>query len=154
MGIEIGTYIGDNAKSILKTLDIKKLFLIDPYKLYVGSYDYVRDNGEVSEKIAHKKLKQWEDKIVWIKRLSSECLNEIPNNLDFVYIDGNHSYEYVEQDIKNYWDKVKIGGIFGGHDIDKCKLTPGREKDKQVLPAVLEFVNKYNLELNIRDSDW
>ena len=35
---------------------------------------------------------------------------------DAVLIDGNHSYEYVKKDLKNYYPKVKVGGIVALHD--------------------------------------
>tara|TARA_R110002020_G_scaffold46539_24_gene132438 strand:- start:11798 stop:12445 length:648 start_codon:yes stop_codon:yes gene_type:complete len=35
---------------------------------------------------------------------------------DAVFIDGNHSYEYVKQDLENYSKKVKRGGIIALHD--------------------------------------
>lgn len=35
---------------------------------------------------------------------------------DAVFIDGNHSYEYVKKDLENYWSKVKTGGIIALHD--------------------------------------
>jgi predicted O-methyltransferase YrrM len=35
---------------------------------------------------------------------------------DAVFIDGNHSYEYVKKDLENYWSKVKDGGIIALHD--------------------------------------
>lgn len=38
-------------------------------------------------------------------------------SLDFVYIDANHHYEFVKQDIKAWLPKVKKGRYFAGHDI-------------------------------------
>jgi len=35
---------------------------------------------------------------------------------DFVYIDGNHDYESVLEDIKNSIKFIKKGGIISGHD--------------------------------------
>ena len=35
---------------------------------------------------------------------------------DFVFIDGDHSYEGVKKDIVSYWPKLKVGGIMGGDD--------------------------------------
>tara|TARA_B100000029_G_scaffold311698_1_gene304190 strand:- start:46315 stop:46977 length:663 start_codon:yes stop_codon:yes gene_type:complete len=35
---------------------------------------------------------------------------------DAVFIDGNHSYEYVKKDLENYYPKVKAGGIVALHD--------------------------------------
>ena len=39
-------------------------------------------------------------------------------SLDFLFIDGDHSYEATFADISNYWPKVKKGGLFAGHDIN------------------------------------
>ena len=37
-------------------------------------------------------------------------------SLDFVYIDGNHEYSYVMEDLIFWFEKVKINGIMAGHD--------------------------------------
>lgn len=36
--------------------------------------------------------------------------------LIFIFIDGLHTYEQVLIDCKNFYSKVKVGGIFAGHD--------------------------------------
>ena len=38
------------------------------------------------------------------------------SSLDFVHIDGDHSYDFVMQDIILWGRKVRIGGIISGHD--------------------------------------
>jgi hypothetical protein len=35
---------------------------------------------------------------------------------DFVYIDANHKRPYIDNDLHAWFNKVKKGGIFGGHD--------------------------------------
>ena len=35
---------------------------------------------------------------------------------DWIYIDGNHTYEYVKQDLEGYRPKVKPGGYMAGDD--------------------------------------
>ena len=64
------------------------------------------------------------------------------NSLDFVFIDANHSYEFVKDDIKHWYPKVKKGGILAGHDY--IPAWPG------VIQAVNEFISKnnYSLEIN------
>jgi predicted O-methyltransferase YrrM len=42
----------------------------------------------------------------------------IDEGYDAVFIDGNHSYEYVKKDLENYWHKVKDGGIVALHDVN------------------------------------
>ncbi|MCH6575539.1 MAG: class I SAM-dependent methyltransferase [Bacteroidetes bacterium] len=38
--------------------------------------------------------------------------------LDFLFIDGDHTYEGVKQDFENYSKLVKLGGIIAFHDIN------------------------------------
>ena len=35
---------------------------------------------------------------------------------DFIYLDGDHSYEGVKAEIPLFWENVKSGGILAGHD--------------------------------------
>jgi len=49
--------------------------------------------------------------------------------LDFLFIDGDHTYEGVKRDFKMYSSLVKKGGIIAFHDIvehdpnSKCKVN-------------------------------
>lgn len=44
----------------------------------------------------------------------SKCFQD--ESLDCVYIDANHAYEAVLNDMDAWYPKVKPGGIFAGHD--------------------------------------
>ncbi len=157
IGAEIGVFRGVHALSMLKRLDIKKLYLIDPYEMYDGfNCKEELEGGENinilsnAEKRARKRLRKYEDKIVWIKKYSEDAIKDIKEELDFVYIDAAHDYINVTKDIKNYYPLVKEGGIFGGHDIDNGVSKPHEGLTK----AVLEFVNKFKLTLFVGNNDW
>lgn len=58
------------------------------------------------------------------------------NSLDFVYIDGNHAYDWVKQDIQLWWPKLKKNGLLMGHDYilmdwynDSNFLDNGKDKE-------------------------
>jgi hypothetical protein len=51
--------------------------------------------------------------IIYSQDVAHQFLDE---SLAFVYIDGNHYFEGVSQDIQLYWPKVMPGGIIAGHD--------------------------------------
>ena len=40
------------------------------------------------------------------------------NSLDFVFIDASHEYEFVKEDIKHWFPKVREGGIIAGDDME------------------------------------
>ena len=144
IGIEIGIASGENSKRLLKNLSIKKLYCIDPW------IDYEEDNKIIrlykSEQKCRKLLRRWNSKIDYIKKYSDDAIEDVPNNVDFIYIDGNHQYEFVKNDIELYYPKLKEGGIIGGDDF--CGNFVG------VVIAVLEFVDKHNLKLHSRINDW
>jgi predicted O-methyltransferase YrrM len=67
------------------------------------------------------------------------------NHLDFLFIDGDHSYEGVKKDFEMYSQLVRKGGIIAFHDIAKHQLDPGCEVEK----LWKEIKNDFNFkELN------
>jgi predicted O-methyltransferase YrrM len=143
--VEIGTELGLNAITILQELSIQKLFLIDPYEDYVMA-NRLQKIGNDQMKEAAKRLSKYKNKTIFIRKYSVEAINDVPDNIDFVYIDANHDYSYVKKDIELYYKKIKNGGVIGGHDFSSD--TPG------VCKAVLEFVDRNSLNLMGDERDW
>jgi predicted O-methyltransferase YrrM len=147
---EIGVFFGTNARRMFKKLNVEKMFLIDPYKKY---QDYEKEKNVVmflpsSFKPALTVLKRYTHRIVTLQMTSEDAIDFIPNTLDMVYIDGNHAYEYVKRDIELYYQKIKSGGLIGGHDIE------GNSNGKHVRRAVFEFAEKNKLSVHIKTPDW
>ena len=156
VGVEIGVYKGEHAESLLRHLRLKRLYLVDPYDLYTeyeeGRKHYGVDQVELKagRKECLRRLASHEEKITRIFKKSAEALNEIPSRLDFVYIDGNHQEEFVREDIRNYYPKIRRGGVLGGHDFYNGYQ---REHDG-VINAVAEFAVKNKLPLQVELPDW
>ena len=55
-------------------------------------------------------------KIKYVKSESLEAAKTIHNELDLVYIDADHGYQAVKDDIKAWMPKIRKGGIICGHD--------------------------------------
>ena len=155
-GIEIGVAGGEHALSLLETLDIKKLYLVDPYELYddyqEGKSHYGVDQLPLSktEIICREKLKAFDSKVVWIKKLSSEAVNFIDEKVDFVYIDGNHQEEFVIEDLANYLPLLKESGVLGGHDF----YNGFQREHDGVVNAVTNFIQNKRYQLRIEAPDW
>lgn len=156
IGAEIGVGRGINANNIMLSLDIDKLYLIDPYMKYGRGNNVRVTRATRCKNEAHHKLARYEKKIVWIEDTSELSVDKIKNEeLDFVYIDGNHFYDQVLKDIILYYPKVKIGGIFGGHNYE---LNGGRDcQSCNVKKAVDEILKKINTKVCIDNTgciDW
>jgi hypothetical protein len=71
----------------------------------------------------------------------------IPERVDLVYIDGNQAYEYVQEDIANYDDRISPGGVLAGHDYTWSW--------QGVIRAVEEFNQETNSQLQLDlHGDW
>jgi predicted O-methyltransferase YrrM len=139
IGVEIGTLYGKNAYNILTVIQPKMLYLVDPYEYYTGydCSDFRDYNPEESYTMAKETLKDFSNK-TFIRKKTEDAINDIPDNLDFVYIDGNHSYPYVKKDLELMYKKVRSGGLIGGHDFTLGDHTG-------VCKAVVEFVLDHNI---------
>ena len=60
------------------------------------------------------------------------------NSIDLIFIDADHAYESIREDIQSWLPKVKKGGIICGHDYS------GQEKG--VIKAVDELLGKNKIE--------
>lgn len=145
VGAEIGVFRGDHAAELLG-LDIKKLYLVDPYEQY-SQYEAGAEIWEGLKKAKKEAVGRLDKKKVrWLFMRSVAAAKKAKNNsLDFVYIDGNHAQKFVKQDIECWSKKVKKGGLVGGHDYD----------DKHgVIPAVTEFAKENDVEIKIAGNEW
>jgi len=147
IGAEIGVQRGRNAWIMFQNIPDLKLFLIDPY---VDNFDTQRRWGEKihnkAYRIAHNRLGDFN--VEFIKNYSLEASLEIENNsLDFVYIDGDHSYDYAMMDIQIWSRKVKKGGIVSGHDYHFVKSNKFKVED-----AVNDFARAHNIMIYITDE--
>ena len=75
-----------------------------------------------------------------INKTSIEAANLISERLDFVYLDGDHSYKNVKKELELYYPKVKSGGLLAGHDFNG--------DDNGVERAVIEFFGAKGLQVN------
>ena len=155
IGAEIGTLDGWHALDIMEALSIKKLYLIDPYKAYEDYAESVGNPRKAQKalnermRVAKKVLKKYRDKVRFIRKFSEDAVDMFKDNsIDFVYIDGNHQYEFVKKDIELYLPKVKKGGWIGGDD-----YTNSTETEREGF-GVFKAVNEFFKNINFYERDW
>ena len=85
----------------------------------------------------------------WVRLFGHDAAETILKDVrfDYVYIDGDHSYDGAATDIADYWPLVREGGIMAGHD--HTWEYPG------VRLAVRDFAVKHPaFEFFAEGSDW
>jgi len=114
VGVEIGVERGLYSEVLCKANPKLKLFAIDPYTTY-GDY---RVHGMQADLMCSEaKIRLSPYKCHLMLATSMEVVNDFKDgSLDFVYIDGNHAFKYVTEDIYEWSKKVRKGGIISGHD--------------------------------------
>lgn len=121
LGAEIGTDEGIYAEYLFKTISSLTLICVDPWQAMAyekGQQPESFEGQEFFDKRYEATLERLKGKHVRIRRMTSlEALPTVKDeSLDFVYIDGNHDFLNVAQDIHYWTKKVRPGGIVSGHD--------------------------------------
>lgn len=135
IGVEVGTDHGGYAKQLCEGIPGLKLACIDPYTAYTeGNEVHTQEEVDGIYKEAEARLAPYDAVIVRMTSMEAVKFYE-DDVLDFVFIDGNHSYNYVLEDITEWYKKVKPGGIIAGHDYTEDPIN-----DYGVIEAVNKFV--------------
>lgn len=110
--VEIGVYEGRTTAVIAKSIDEKgKLYAVDPF--YSGRLGIAY--GKLIAR--HYLLQQGVlSKIQFLEMLSHDAAPLIQEKLDFVFIDGDHSYEGISRDWQDWCVKIKPDGFIALHD--------------------------------------
>jgi hypothetical protein len=115
VGVEVGVFEGAYTEVMARSG--LTVYGVDPWLVYE---DYgTKSYQPVAEKRYQKTLRRLAPyKNVTIYRETSlEALKHFEDeSLDFVYIDANHQFRYIADDLFEWWKKVKKGGIVAGHD--------------------------------------
>lgn len=122
-GAEIGVWKGAYTASFCQANPKLHMLCVDPWQSYPAWLDTKNAMpleqaewliGEAYAK-AMKQLAPLNCTIV--RKFSREAALEVADrSLDFVYVDGNHVYEAVLEDLEAWAPKVKPGGFVAGHD--------------------------------------
>ena len=142
IGCELGVWKGDFSREIIRIVNPKRLYLIDPWLFQPefpgtfyggGGAKTQKDMDDIFDSV--KNSFSGRNNVRIIRKKTEELFDEIEEGeLDWVYIDGNHKFEYVLNDLRVFSRKVKEGGIICGDDYDRGP-TP-----HAITEAVKEFL--------------
>jgi hypothetical protein len=145
VGVEIGVYKGALSYRLLASNPRLFLFMVDPWAP-THSAEYKATGDEIAEfgqsdhddtmRQAMEAVSPYQGQFEVIRGTSEDAVKRFKDGmLDFVFIDGDHSYRGCSLDIALWWPKLKAGGLMSGHDFRT-------DKDYGVIKAVKEFAGR------------
>lgn len=150
--VEIGVAKGTTSKYLHDRIDNLSIYCVDPYELY----------DSLHRRAKRKSKERYEDnyaiakdtlfnlpRVQHYRMHSVDAAKEFPDNsIDIVFVDGNHTYKAVMQDLKAWYPKLVSGGCMAGHDYYGNK----GHHYHCVAKAVDKFCKDNDLELHLDDN--
>ncbi len=175
VGAEIGVAQGDYSALLLQAAQPRELHLIDPWSHLESGSDPLQASGllaTVGEARAQgagfhappENLAGDEEYAAVARRFEGDprvrlhrqysykaAASFADGQLDFVYLDGNHHYEFVLQDLKDFAAKLKPGGLLFGHDFFEDAFA--RQEHYGVVDAVNTFLKRSDFRFVMLTSE-
>jgi len=135
-GAEIGTYKGEFTTLLCEAG--LYVYAIDPWKVYSEQLSQKRQDFLYGH--AQRALNKFKNCTI-IRKFSMDAVKDFKDeSLDFVYIDGDHSFKAVACDIAEWAKKVRKGGAVSGHDYY-------HQASQFVRPIVNAYVEAHKIKL-------
>lgn len=131
-GAEIGVARGDHSELLLKTIPGLTLHCIDAWE-----QDSKWPNNWYEE--ARERLRHYEGSVIH-RLYSTEAAEDFEDgSLDFCYIDADHYFKSIADDLCAWFPKVRPGGILFGHDFHRSATC-------KVLDVVTAYANAHEIK--------
>ena len=114
--VEIGAFKG---KSAVYMVELFKAFN-KPMKFYaIDIFEEITPYGDYYTEYLNN-IKPVEEYIITLKGDSSSAAKQFKDkSIDFLFIDGDHSYKGVKKNLIAWTPKIKQGGVISGHDYNE-----------------------------------
>ena len=175
VGAEIGVAQGDYSALLLEAAQPRELHLIDPWSHLEQGSDLLEgsdllaqiedarasgadfapppENRAGDEEFAAVVARFEHDQRVRLHRQYSykAAAGFSDGMFDFVYLDGNHHYEFVLRDLEDFAAKLSPGGLLFGHDFFEDAFA--REEHYGVVDAVNSFLKRSDFRFLLLTSE-
>lgn len=142
-GVEIGVEQAHYSETLCYANPNATVWGVDPWMAYKDYREHITQAK--LDSFHQEALKRMAGYYNWrpLRETSMQAVKRFPpNSIDWVYIDGNHEFPYVSDDIYEWSRRVKPGGIISGHDYRLNKPDPFRNHTVQVVKA---FTDAYRI---------
>jgi hypothetical protein len=167
--VAVGIFTAIFSERLAREVIPDKLYCVDPYIQYLEFEDSLNDSEKLAQarEVAHVRMAPFGNRVSFIEDFSVNAAKHFADNsVDFIYIDGNHAYKFVTQDLEAWYPKLRQGGLMAGddaHDVDDslrnangdCKIVWLRDEQGKptseglygVRKAVQDFCHAHSIQV-------
>ncbi len=133
------------------------LWAVDPHVINHWS----DDNPEDTFQILQRNLRRVgvNDRVSIIRKITTEAIDDLPNKIDFAFIDGDHSYEGAKQDWEIIAPRMNPFGVVVFHDTlwDRNADDPYYKmwrRDGMGVPSLMEELRDAGYPIVTLNQNW
>jgi hypothetical protein len=120
-GVEVGVAFGSMSIWLTRLLPQLQMLCVDPFIGYDpgdGMSELMTSSGDQIERLVRWRFAtEGHGRLSLVRQTSEQAAAGVADqSQDFVFIDADHRYEAVVQDIALWRPKVRSGGLLCGHD--------------------------------------
>ena len=152
IGAEIGVFAGKTSLRLLRREDLV-LYMVDNWKPFkVDGFVATKEMQERNYKTALDNVAFANGRAkIMVSDSVDAAKNILNDSLDFVFIDANHNYQSVSEDIETWYPKLKKGALLCGHDYGNNEFDYGME----VIRAVHDAASRHEWKVEAgEDFTW
>tara|TARA_Y100001937_G_scaffold126181_1_gene194818 strand:+ start:727 stop:1302 length:576 start_codon:yes stop_codon:yes gene_type:complete len=147
--LEVGCFLGSVTCTIKEACNSSKLYCVDIWddeihENYLKGYDRKTINEDIKSNVNEWRKNTNHLNNVYMYQHNSLAV-EFDTKFDFIFLDGNHTYNNVRAELIKYSKYLKPNGFIAGHDYGIAPCTK----------AITEFATNNNLAVwTMKDSIW
>lgn len=153
--VEVGVAYGGHAHHLMSNLNGVKYVGVDMYKFnYDASDPFCSDVEQtlgIKGQLAMDKLfggvsdslRIYGDRASLIRMDSQEFSQQLADSSQqLVFLDGNHTYQYVRKELECWWPKIRMHGVLCGDDYWMESVSSAVNHFVKNLDLTLNFISK------------
>jgi hypothetical protein len=137
VGVELGVLYGYHAQHLVEACPDLFLYGVDAFRKLRPGNGYDDVSQQWFDELCVKTRSYLEPTGRWqlIRQTTLDAARSFTRLVDFVFIDADHGYEAVRDDIEAWWPHVRPGGIVSGHDFGQPEWPGVRRAVEECLAS-------------------
>lgn len=146
IGVDHGRFLFPLSFMLGNKIDV--FYGVDPYQVFKSfRHNWSQGYWDYLYLMVLQTAFELDKNIIIVRATSEEAACTLPDDFNFVYLDGKHGYYDVLTDISLWEEKIENNGIIAGHDYTG-------KYGRTVAPAVDHYAREMKRKISFFEGNW